>query len=42
VAHAFAVKVNAGLGGDADVVDFVGGHGLGEVSKEKGADQQPQ
>jgi hypothetical protein len=34
VADAFAIKVNVGLGGDGDVIDFLGGHGeiLGRVS----------
>jgi hypothetical protein len=27
VADAFAIEVNVGLGGDGDVVDFLGGHG---------------
>ncbi len=27
VADAFAIKVNVGLGGHGDVVDFLGGHG---------------
>ena len=34
VADAFAIKVNVGLGGDGDVIDFLGGHGeiLGRMS----------
>jgi len=35
VADAFAIKVNVGLGGDGDVIDFLGGHGeiLGRMSR---------